>query len=264
MKARDFLRLASERRIPLADIALALKGLGFSLDRAEIDERDMDEEKARGFLDRLGEGYPAAYLAGEVDVLGVTLFVDEHVLIPRTETEDFLAGTLFEKEDLSGRKVLDLCTGSGVIALVVKKHWKTAEVYASDIDEKALSLAERSALKNGLDVTFLRSDYLEDVPSAFDFVLSNPPYIPQGKETQAPYEPALALFTGEEGLLSYRRIFEKLEGHLKESGKAYFELEATTGKKVQELATKMLPSRKNEIIKDMEGKDRYLFIGSKN
>lgn len=260
MKPSAILRLYQEEGIPLADIRLVLPLFKTDLDHAEIDERDIPEEEVKKVLSRLLDGYPAAYLAGKIEILGIELFLSEDVLIPRTETEDFLRAEIFRKKDLSGKKVLDLCTGSGFIALSVKRRYPLAEVVGTDISEKALSLARRSMGHNKLDVNFHKSDYLEEVDGLFDLVLCNPPYIPKGKEIQAPFEPELALFSGPDGMDSYRKIFPRLEEHLSSLGEAYFELEATMADEVLLLSRKLLPNMEGRILLDMEGKKRYLHL----
>ena len=254
MKPSEILRLYQGKGVPLADIRLVLPLFGTDLDHAEIDGREVPEEEVQAILSRLLEGYPAAYLAGKIEILGIELFLSEDVLIPRTETEDFLRAEIFAKKDLSGKRVLDLCTGSGFIALSVKRRYPLAEVVGTDISEKALSLSRRSMEHNKLDVD------LEEVDGLFDLVLCNPPYIPQGKRTQAPFEPELALFSGTDGMDSYRKIFPRLEAHLSPSGEAYFELEATRADAVLLLSQQLLPGLESEVLLDMEGKKRYLHL----
>ena len=174
MKPREILRLFERESIPLFDIREVLSFLGSSLDRAEIDEKDIEDNRVFVVLAKLKEGYPVSYLVGHVDLLSLRILLDENVLIPRTETEDFLADFLSQK-NLNGKRVLDLCTGSGFIALAVKKRYPHADVVASDISKAALSLAERSAKLNGLSVRFVHSDYLDDVDGTFDIILSNHP-----------------------------------------------------------------------------------------
>ena len=209
MKPREILRLFERESIPLFDIREVLSFLGSSLDRAEIDEKDIEDNRVFVVLAKLKEGYPVSYLVGHVDLLSLRILLDENVLIPRTETEDFLADFLSQK-DLNGKRVLDLCTGSGFIALAVKKRYPHADVVASDISKAALSLAERSAKLNGLSVRFVHSDYLDDVDGTFDIILSNPPYIRTGVlDTLAPEvrrEPRMALDGGADGLRFYRAL----------------------------------------------------------
>lgn len=258
MKPREILRLFERESIPLFDIREVLSFLGSSLDRAEIDEKDIEDNRVFVVLAKLKEGYPVSYLVGHVDLLSLRILLDENVLIPRTETEDFLADFLSQK-NLNGKRVLDLCTGSGFIALAVKKRYPHADVVASDISKAALSLAERSAKLNGLSVRFVHSDYLDDIDGTFDIILSNPPYIPlNSPKACAPYEPKLALYSGKDGMDSYRRIFPKLISHLSKDGVAYFEIESDNAEKIKKLAQEEMPGVKTEILRDFDGKERFI------
>ncbi len=249
--------------LPLADVRTVFDGyFGVPFDSWILhDNEEIEDKKVAFAMEKLKAGYPANYLAGYIDIAGLHLFLNEDTLIPRTETEDFLLNLLPSLYNPSHKKVLDLCTGSGFIALTVKKMFPTAEVIGSDISKSALKKAEESASFNHLDVTFLQSDYLENIQDTFDLILSNPPYIEEGsKEVDAPFEPPLALYSGRDGLDSYRKIFASLKSHLKEGGVSYFELESTNSLKTKELAEKMLPDKECRILKDLYGRDRYLGI----
>lgn len=260
MTPKELLHLYSKAGIPLYDIREVLTFFGCDFDRVEIDEREIDEKKARNVLERLVSGYPISYLVGHVDLLSVRVRVDENVLIPRMETEDFLRQLLKER-DLSGKHVLDLCTGSGFIALAVKKAYPDAIVTASDISRKALDLARLSAQDNALDIAFVQSDYLSQIKGRFDLILSNPPYIPlHSPNVRAPYEPELALFSGEDGMDSYRKIFPELEKHLEKDGEAYFEIESDNAERIRDLAKEKLPARRGEILLDFDGKKRFVHL----
>ncbi len=250
----------SREGIPLYDIRQILALWDVDFDRVALSEKEIEDKAFFDVLEKLKAGFPAAYLVGHVDLLSVCVRVSPDVLIPRMETEDFLR-ELFERKDFSGKKVLDLCTGSGFIALAIKKRFPEAVVTGSDISEKALELAKDSAKDNALSVEFLESDFLDSIDGKFDFVISNPPYIPvDSKNVQAPFEPGLALFSGTDGMDSYRRIFPRLEEHLERDGEAYFELEHANAEKIEALAREHLPSRKTEILFDFDGKKRFLHL----
>ena len=260
MTPKKALFLLSQEGIPLHDIRQVLSLWDVDFDRIALSEKEIDDKTFFEVLEKLKGGYPVAYLVGHVDLLSVRVRVSPDVLIPRMETEDFLRD-LLAKKDLSGKKVLDLCTGSGFIALAIKKRFPKALVTASDISQKALSLAEQSAKENALSVHFLKSDFLDAIDGKFDFIISNPPYIPlHSKFVRAPYEPQLALFSGEDGMDSYRQIFPRLEEHLEEKGEAYFELEDANAEKTKALAMSILPSRSAEILLDFDGKKRFLHL----
>lgn len=224
--------------------------------------KTIQDEKVMEVLTKLKHGYPAVYLVGYDTIRGLKIYLNEDVLIPRTETIEFLYDYLKNNFDLNNKTVLDLCTGSGVIALSVKNLYPEAKVTASDISIKALNLAMKSSLENKKEITFIQSDFLKDISASFDIIISNPPYIEEdSQDVDAPFEPELALFSGKDGCDSYRSIFKELENHLHKEGYAFFELEATNAKKVQDLFLSMYPKGyKTKLIQDMEKKDRYLEI----
>jgi release factor glutamine methyltransferase len=261
MLPSNVFRLFYQNGIPLADIRIVFDGyFKIPFDTAETSEREISDAEAEAVLRKLKAGYPAAYLAGYVDVLGNRLFLTPAVLIPRTETIDFLSA--LDLAAVPHSRILDLGTGSGLIALSLKRRYPEAEVFASDISEEALALAEKSADFNHLAVHFLRSDFWKDIPGTFDLVISNPPYIEEGNpETEAPFEPPLALYSGKDGLDSYRAIFAGLSSHLNPKGRGVFELESSNAEKTEELFFRLNPlGYTAERIPDMEGKDRYLWV----
>lgn len=258
MRAREILFLFSKEKIPLYDIRQVFEIWNLDFDRVALLDQQIDDDEVFSVLKKLKSGYPAAYIVGHVDLLSVRVFVNEDVLIPRMETEDFLH-ELLEKRDFSGKRILDLCTGSGFIALALKKRYPNADVMASDISEKALALAKKSAEFNNLDITFVLSDFLEDVPGKFDCIISNPPYIPEhSAKVLAPFEPKLALFSGKDGMDSYRKIFSKLNNHILHNGEAFFEIESDNAQDILRLASQKLPDFRSEVLLDFDQKNRFI------
>ena len=201
-------------------------------------------------------GKPLWYILGTCNFYGYDFKVDGRVLIPRPETEELVSEAL--KFVKAGDRVLDLCTGSGAIAVTVAL--KTgATVVASDVSDEALSLAKENAARLGANVEFLQGDLFENVSGEFDAILSNPPYIPTadiaGLQTEVKdYEPTLALDGGEDGLAFYRRIAAEAGGYLKEGGILLLEVgEGEAGK-----AAEMLSGYSVRIIKDLEGIERIV------
>lgn len=176
-------------------------------------------------LDRVKKGEPLDYVIGESVFYGYKLWVNPSVLIPRPETELVVEQAL--KYITSGSRVLDLCTGSGAIAITIQKQ-SGAEVVASDVSEDALRVAKSNAERNEANIEFVLSDLLENVEGEFDVIVSNPPYI-RSKEIGAldvsvkDYEPRLALDGGESGFDVYDRIIASLFGKLKRGGVLVFE-----------------------------------------
>lgn len=203
------------------------------------------------------KGKPLSYVLGNADFYGYEIKVDERVLIPRPETEELVSEVL--KVVKNTDKVLDLCTGSGAIALVINKK-SGASVTATDISEAALEVAKENFKQFDAAVETRLIDLYGDLSEKFDIIVSNPPYIKTeeidtlDKEVKD-YEPRLALDGGEDGLDFYRRICEGAKQRLSEHGKLF--LEAGYGE--AEEIKKMLENDFNvEIIKDISGIDRII------
>ena len=187
------------------------------------------------FLERRCKGEPLQYIIGQWDFMGLTLFTDKRALIPRPETELLVEEAFHyisscEKPTL---RILDLCTGSGCIAVSVACLTDSrVSVTAVDISADALALAKENASKFGLSeerITFVQSDLLENVTGEFDIIISNPPYILNGEmENLSPtvrdYEPHLALDGGADGLDIYRRLIPQCKVALSEGGVLFLEI----------------------------------------
>lgn len=194
-------------------------------------------KKAMETAKERASGRPLWYIIGDTDFYGYTIKVDERVLIPRPETEELVA---FSAENIkSDDKVLDLCTGSGAIAIALKL--KTgATVTASDVSDGALELAAENAAQNKADITFVKSDMLEDITDSFDIIVSNPPYIPTRdidglEESVKDYEPKLALDGGADGLDYYKIIAVDGINRLNAGGKLFLEVGIGQANAVKEL-----------------------------
>jgi release factor glutamine methyltransferase len=186
------------------------------------------------------------------------------VLIPRPETELLAEKAISLVKDKGYEKVLDICTGSGAIAIAIAKN-TTAEITASDISTSALEVAKANALTTGANVKFVESDLFGSVEGKFDLITANPPYIPSADietldKKVKDFEPRLALDGGVDGLDIYRRIAENLDNYLAENGTML--LEFGIG---QEVAMKDIYQDYNvEIITDLEGIDRIAVVTRKN
>lgn len=212
---------------------------------------------------------PLQHILGKADFYGLKFIVNEHVLIPRPETEE-LVDLIIKDVKATGQKelsILDIGTGSGCIPISLKKHLPFANVSAMDVSEKALETAERNALLNHTEVNFIKDDILN--PSfihrhpAFNIIVSNPPYIKRSEsdsmhQNVLAHEPHLALFVeDEDALLFYRSICDFACTHLNPGGQIYFEINALLGTETKQL----LESKgfKNvSLIKDMSNKNRIL------
>jgi release factor glutamine methyltransferase len=205
---------------------------------------------------------PVQYITGFSEFYELTVKVNPHVLIPRPETEE-LVDLIAEEHGGKALKILDIGTGSGCIALALKSKMPSSQIYATDISNEALIIANESAMINKLHVHFMLSDILkENLPyHDFDLWVSNPPYVMESEkalmhENVLKYEPATALFVPDhDPLVYYRAILKKGHGHLKEGGKVYFEINEALGQEMLELIKKE-GYVEGKIIKDLNGKDR--------
>ena len=201
---------------------------------------------------------PLWYIIGNTDFYGITVNVNESVLIPRPETEELVAAAL--REIKAGDKVLDMCTGSGAIAIAVRLNSDT-EVTASDIAAEALKTAKQNADLSKAEINFIESDMFVNITDKFNVIITNPPYIKTGdiptlqKEVKD-FEPLSALDGGEDGLKFYRIIAEKATEHLIEGGKLFAEVGEGEAEEVALLFKNKFASV--EIIKDINGIERIV------
>ncbi len=206
---------------------------------------------------------PVQHITGKAFFMNLELEVSKNVLIPRPETEELVS--IVVRENKNPLKIIDFCTGSGCIALALKKVFPSAEVMATDVSGEALKVAEGNAKKNNLEVKFFQEDVLI-ASSEFeqvDLIISNPPYVLESdKQNMSPnvlnHEPHLALFVPDEDALKfYKAIAERAAQILKKGGKLYFEIHEEKGKEVAALLVENGFSEVR-ILKDMYEKDRFV------
>lgn len=215
---------------------------------------------------------PLQHLTGVQEFMGLPFFVNEHVLIPRQDTEILVEEVLKNLHD--GMRILDLCTGSGCILLSLLRYTNNCQGLGVDISPEALSIARKNAARllpesllqeenaDRAKLWLLESDLYERVEGQFDVIVSNPPYIPTKViETLMPevreHEPWLALDGSEDGLLFYRRIIEGSRAHLKGGGMLFFEIGYDQGKAVSELMERA-GFIEVQVTKDYAGLDRVV------
>ncbi len=246
--------------------------LGIDLPKLLADE---DQQISGSTYDRLKEKVnqlkkhvPIQYLIGETEFFGLRLFVDSNVLIPRSETEELLYFIQSDfKEKINPRKILDVGTGSGCIAISLKKIFPEAEILAIDNSKMALALAEKNANLNKTPVVFKTLDFLNDkeqdtLLSGFDLVVSNPPYVRESekqmmKNNVLVYEPENALFVKDDDpLLYYDAIASFCGKHLMKGGFLYIEINEFLGERLVSQLEKMFASVM--LKKDLNGKDRFI------
>ena len=223
-------------------------------------------------LEKRASRVPLQQILGQQEFMGLTFFVNEHVLIPRQDTETLVELVLNEQKD-KNVSILDMCTGSGCIAVSLKKLGGYACVEGADISEEALKVAKRNSeeiLENSdvnssrTGVTFRRSDMFSAFPETerFNVIVSNPPYIPSAViEELEPevrdHEPRGALDGTADGLYFYRILAEECAKHLTPGGRVYFEIGYDQGAAVKELLD-IHGFKDTRVIQDLAGKDRVV------
>lgn len=216
-------------------------------------------------IQKLKEGIPVQYLVGNVDFYGYTIKVNPSVLIPRFETEGLVEKTIqyLKKEHLTNGRVVDLGTGSGCIAIALKKKVPTLKVDAVDISKDALILAKENAKENEAEITFYEGDYLKPLKETYDVVISNPPYIDKEEEIDdlvKNNEPHLALYADHHGLASYETIFKTVKPYLKSHYLLAFEIGYLQKESLKLLTQQFFKDCKIIFETDLQERDRYLFI----
>lgn len=226
---------------------------------------DQQTAFAQQAIKRLQNAEPLQYVLGYTDFYGLRLEVSPAVLIPRPETEE-LVGLITEKHrGYPPHKILDIGTGSGCIALALKKNWLESEVSGLDLSEEALQLARRNSAKTGMAVNFIQADIFDwQSDEKFDLIVSNPPYVKQKeknlmRENVLRFEPHLALFvTDENPLVFYKKIIELSKKQLKPGGSLYFEINEQFG----DALCKLFKRNSFESIQkeqDIFGKYRFVY-----
>ncbi|ASS89523.1 peptide chain release factor N(5)-glutamine methyltransferase [Aeribacillus pallidus] len=217
------------------------------------------------------QGMPVQYIIGCEQFYGRPFKVNEHVLIPRPETEELVHGVLLHSERLFSEReqidVVDIGTGSGAIAVTLALENKKMRVSATDISEKALAVAKENSEKLCANVHFYQGDLLNPIINAkqkADVVVSNPPYIPDEEIMELStvvkdWEPTLALSGGADGLLYYRKIVEQLPDVIRYPGLIAFEIGHGQGKDVKSMLENRFPKAEVQIEYDMNGKERKVF-----
>lgn len=206
--------------------------------------------------------YPLQYITNEQNFMGLDFYVDEHVLIPRQDTEVLVEIVLgYVKDEMS---VLDMCTGSGCIITTLSANRRLSRAVGVDLSEDAIKVAERNACYHRQDkIEFVHSDLFENVQGTFDVIVSNPPYIPSeqidGLMTEVcHHEPRMALDGSSDGLLFYRKIIEAAPLYLNEDGMLFFEIGWNQAEDIGKLM-KNAGFAGVTVKQDLAGLDRVVF-----
>ena len=228
------------------------------------------EAKFLADMEEYYQGKPIQYIKGVENFFGRDFKVNEDVLIPRYETEELVENILYRIDDYFAEyqsiTLCDVGTGSGAIATSLALEEPRLKVFATDISLKAVTVAKDNAKNLGANIEFMVGDMLEPLLEneiKVDIFVSNPPYIPQEQEIEAMVkdnEPPVALFGGNDGLYFYRKIFQGVEPLLQERALLAFEMGFDQRELMEAALQEYFPNDPHEIIKDINGKDRMLFI----
>lgn len=265
---------------------VAEKGLSLEISKAFLFELcneynvnlylEMDNEALEIIDKKFNEGMrrilnyePLNYVLGYSYFYGYKFIVNKNVLIPRPETEELVCLILKKYDEyFNGKKIkaCDIGTGSGAIAISLKKEETNFELFASDISDNALEVAKLNAKNNNVDIKFFSGSMLDPYVNnniKVDIIISNPPYIKTNEKLDSSvinYEPHIALFGGGDGLKFYRLIFESAKKVLNDNGMLFFEMGYDQKDSLSKLASDYFPNSLIEVYKDINNKDRMLFI----
>ena len=230
-----------------------------------------NEEKYFSLIEKhIEEDVPLSHLVGFEYFYDRKYKVTKDVLSPRMETEELIYKVIeyVKATNKNNLKILDLCTGSGIIAITLKKELEevSVDIIASDISEKAIEVAKENAQNHNADIRFIQSDIFNNIDDKFDIIVSNPPYIDRKDEVTMQdnvlkYDPHLALFAEEEGMYFYRKIIEQANDYLNENGVMFFEIGYDQKDKIIKLAD--MNGYSGEVYKDINGRDRMAFLVEK-
>lgn len=220
-------------------------------------------DRIKSSIDKLIQGIPLQYITNLQEFMGLDFYVDENVLIPQPDTEILVEEAICILKNIEKPKILDLCTGSGAIAISIAKNINAKTITASDISNKALNVAKVNCKKNNVDnIKLIESDLFENITERFDIIVSNPPYIESNviktltKEVQN--EPKLALDGGENGLDFYRRIINEASEFLEPNGYLCLEIGYNQKDKVINLMEKSKKYSNIYSKKDLGNNDRIV------
>ena len=264
MKINDLLNIKSNYSNDEKKIILS-----FLLDLPKLDlfklEEITDKKVINKYKKMVNNNLPLAYLLNEAYFFGNKFYVNKNVLIPRPETEVLVEEVynLINKYFNDKVKICDLGTGSGVIGITLKKLNNSFDVTCIDISKKALKVAKKNSIYLNTDINFINSDMLKRVNDNFDVIISNPPYISYDEQIMdivKKNEPHLALYAKNNGLYFYEEIIKNSSNYLNDKNIIAFEIGYLQANEIKKMAHKYYPNSNIIIEKDMQEKDRFVFI----
>ncbi len=236
----------------------------------ELLKKKYSDKELETVIEKIKNGYPVQYAIGDVQFLEYNIKVDERALIPRFETEllvDKLVKRL-KKEGFACGKIVDLCTGSGAIAIAMKGNFPEVQVIGVDISKDALALAKDNARLNKIDIEFRQGDVIKGWKNLtdIDVLISNPPYVRSDEKVSVStkFEPSIALYPGEDDIIFYKKILENSRNMMNEKNIIAFEIGSEQANRISEYIKKIYPYATVNIEKDYNGFDRFIFIVNEN
>ena len=216
-------------------------------------------------IKKLIEGIPLQHITHRQEFMKLMFYVDENVLIPRPDTEILVEEVIKIAKKINAKKILDLCTGSGAIAVSLAKYIEGSQITATDISRKALSIAKLNAVNNNVEdkITFVSSNLFQNIPEEkYDIIVSNPPYIKkkviEDLDKEVKKEPIIALDGGDDGLKFYKKIIENAYEYLKYKGYLCFEIGYDQKEDVEEMLKSEEKYINIQCIKDLCDNDRVI------
>ena len=239
----------------------------FSNNLSEQISKEIEDKYFSLIEKHIKEDVPLSHLVGFEYFYDRKYKVTKDVLSPRMETEELMYKVIeyVKASNKNKFKILDLCTGSGIIAITLKKELEqvSVDVIASDISEEAIEVAKENSQFHDATIKFIKSDIFNNIDNKFDIIVSNPPYIDRKDEVTMQdnvlkYDPHLALFAEEEGMYFYRKIIEQANDYLNENGVIFFEIGYDQKDKIIKLAD--MNGFSAEVYRDINGRDRMAFL----
>ena len=230
------------------------------------DNKEIDKQQQWQYfvnIEKLTKGIPLQHITHRQEFMKMDFFVDENVLIPRSDTEILVEEVIKIAQKYNSPRILDLCTGSGAIAISLKKFVPNADITAVDISEKALEIAQKNAEKLEAKINFVKSDLFDKLDNKkFDIIVSNPPYIRKDEikklSEEVQKEPKIALDGGEDGLDFYRIIAEQAINYLKTGSFLCFEIGYNQKNDVIKIIVDEQNYKNTYCKKDLYGNDRII------
>lgn len=236
----------------------------YLLIHSEEEVKQEDKIKYEDCIKELIKGKPLQYITNKQEFMGLDFYVDENVLIPQPDTEILVEKTIEIADNTQKNKVLDMCTGSGCIAISLAKNIDNFQITAADISDNALIIANKNAINNNLEnkIKFINSDMFSNINEKFDIIVSNPPYIETKTinklDIEVQNEPLLALDGGIDGLKFYNIIANNAFKYLNENGYLLLEIGYNQQKSVTQLLQNTGKYTNIETIKDLGGNYRVV------